>query len=102
MQWLGSVGAVAEVVWVLESFYDYSKSRIAETLTHFMHSDGLEVIDRDLLIHALDCYKEKNIDFADALLATFALQHGPKHIFSFDRHFDRILGITKVQPGNVP
>ena len=90
---------VAEVVWVLESFYGYPKDQIAATMTQFLHSDGLEVIDLDILIQALSLYHEKNIDFADTLLAIFALSRGPNFIYSFDRHFDRIPGITRHEPG---
>lgn len=93
---------VAEVVWVLESFYGYSKSQISETITQFLRSDGLEVIDRELMIQALGLYREKNIDFADALLAQFALNQGIRLIYSFDNHFSRIPGIMKMKPGNLP
>ena len=93
---------VAEVVWVLESFYGYRKSQISETITHFLRSDGLEVIDRELMIQALGLYREKNIDFADALLAQFALNQGTSLIYSFDNHFSRIPGIMKMKPGNLP
>jgi predicted nucleic acid-binding protein len=89
---------VAEVVWVLESFYGYSKSQIAETISQFLRSDGLEVIDQDLLIDALSLYHEKNIDFADALLAGLALSRGLKQIYSFDNHFGRIPGIMRPPP----
>jgi predicted nucleic acid-binding protein len=90
---------VAEVVWVLESFYEYPKDQIAVTLTQFLHSEGLEVINLDVLIQALSLYQEKNIDFADALLAVSALSGGPNLIYSFDHHFDRIPGITRLEPG---
>jgi predicted nucleic acid-binding protein len=93
---------VAEVVWVLESFYGYPKSKIADTIELFLRSDGLEVIDLELLIQALSLYKEKNIDFADALLAVFALNRGLNLVYSFNRHFERVPGITKVQPGKIP
>ena len=90
---------VAEVVWVLESFYGYPKDRISVTMTEFLHSDGLEVMDVDIVIQALSLYDEKNIDFADALLAASALSRGPNFICSFDRHFDRIPEITRLEPG---
>jgi len=90
---------VAEVVWVLESFYGYPKDRIAVTITEFLHSDGLEVMDLDILIQALSVYDEKNIDFADALLSASALNRGPNFIYSFDRHFDRIPEISRLEPG---
>ena len=89
---------VAEVVWVLESFYGYSKEQIAVTIIQFLYSEGLEVMDLDILIQALSLYHEKNIDFADALLAVSALSRGPIPIYSFDRHFDRIPGITRCDP----
>ena len=92
---------VAEVVWVLESFYGYAKFQIAETISQFLRSDGLEVIDQELLIHALSLYHEKNIDFADALLAGFALSQGVMQVYSFDNHFGRIPGILRLEPGSL-
>jgi predicted nucleic acid-binding protein len=65
---------VAEVVWVLESFYGYTKEQIAIKITQFLHSDGIEVIDLDL-------------------------SRGPNLIYSFDHHFDRIPGVTRLEPG---
>jgi uncharacterized protein len=93
---------VAEIVWVLESFYRYPKAQISETMSHFLRCDGLEVMDLDLLLHALNLYGEKNIDFADALLAGVALSRDLKFIYSFDKHFARIPGVVKVEPGTVP
>lgn len=89
---------VAEVIWVLESFYGHSKIQVAETLTHFLFCDGLEVEDLDLLVEALTIYKEKKIDFADASLAITALRKGPKIIYSFDQHLNRVDGITVLKP----
>ena len=89
---------VAEVVWVLESFYKYSKNQIAETLTEFLMCDGLEVETLDFLIEALVVYQEKNLDFADAFLAVCALQKGTPTIYSFDVHLNRVDGITVLKP----
>ena len=88
----------AEVVWVLESYYGYSKSQVAETLTEFMLCDGLEVEDLDFLIEALAMYHTKNLDFADAFLAVTALRKGPQAVYSFDRHFNRVDGLTVLRP----
>jgi predicted nucleic acid-binding protein len=89
---------VAEVVWVLESFYGYSKNRIAETLTEFLLCDGLEVESLDFLIEALTLYQKKNLDFADAFLAVTALRKGTPTIYSFDAHLNRVDGITVLKP----
>jgi len=89
---------MAEVVWVLESYYGHSKKQISETLTQFLLCDGLEVESLDLLLGALNLYQEKNIDFADAVLASQALRKGPASIYSFDHHFNRIAEITVLEP----
>jgi predicted nucleic-acid-binding protein len=49
---------------------------------YYLHPDGLEVIDLDILIEALSLYHEKDIDFADALFAVSALSRGPTFIYS--------------------
>jgi predicted nucleic acid-binding protein len=90
----------AEVVWVLESFYEYSKQQIAETMTQFLMCEGLEVESLDLLIGALNLYQEKNLDFADAVLPTTALRRGPKMVYSFDRHLDRVDGLKRLESGH--
>ena len=91
---------VAETVWVLESFYGYSKQQIAETMTQFLMCEGLEVESLDLLIGALSLYHEKNLDFADAVLAITALRKGPKVVYSFDRHLNRVDGLKRLEPGH--
>jgi len=90
---------VAEVVWVLESFYGYTKVKISEIISQFLFCDGLEVEDLDLIIEALTLYQAKNLDFADAFLTATALRKGPQAIYSFDRDFDRVPGITRIEPG---
>lgn len=90
---------VAEVVWVLESFYNYSKTQIAETLIQLLLCDGLEVEQLSLLIEALTLYQKKNLDFTDALLGITALQYGPPSVYSFDQHLDRIDGVKRLTPG---
>lgn len=89
---------VAEVVWVLESYYGHPKKKIFETLSQFLLCDGLEVESLDLIIASLDVYHEKNIDFADAVLGSQALQKGLPFVYSFDHHLNRIPGITLLEP----
>lgn len=91
---------VAEVVWVLESFYGHPRAQVAQTLTQFLRADGVEVESLDLLIEALALYHKHNLDFADALLATVARRKGPPVVYSFDRDFDRVAGFTRLTPGS--
>lgn len=90
---------LAEVVWTLASFYQFDRGRIAEKLTALVTATGLEMEDRDEATLALSLYAEKNVNFADALLAARSLLVGPTEIYSFDRHFDRLTGIRRRTPG---
>ncbi len=93
--------SVAESVWVLSSFYGFSPSQIAPILSAFLSNDGIVAADKDELLSALALYQEKNVDFADALLAIRMMKSGIPDVYSFDRHFDRIENVTRIDPGGV-
>ena len=52
----------------------------------------------DLMIGALNIFQYKNIDFADAVLASQALRIGPPSIYSFDHHLNLVPGIRVLKP----
>lgn len=80
---------IAEVIWVLKSFYRHSLEEIARVLVPLMSADGIEVEDREILIRAVELAKEKNVDFVDALLALQAARRG-EPVCSFDGDFKRL------------
>ena len=91
---------VAEVVWVLKSFYGFTPAEISSLLEDFLSSEGLQCEDKPGLLQALTIYKYKNIDFIDALLAVQMTRQGITDIYSFDAHFDRLPWITRLMPGD--
>jgi predicted nucleic-acid-binding protein len=90
---------VAECVWVLASYYRRSRGEIAATLADFVAADGVEIDAVEVMISALRTYAAHNIDFADALLAARMADEGTTSVYSFDRDFDRLPGITRLEPG---
>lgn len=90
---------VAETVWVLQSFYGYSNHEIAQVVQELLSHDGLQADDKPGLLTALSFFADKNVDFADALVAVHMGQRSVQDIFSFDRHFDRLSGIIQRSPG---
>jgi predicted nucleic acid-binding protein len=81
---------VAEIVWVLKSFYRRSLKDIAEVLVPLLSADGLEVEDREILIRAIELARDKNVDFADAVLALEAGRDGDT-VCTFDaKDFKRL------------
>jgi len=92
---------VAEMVWVLKSFYKQDVVTIATTLRDFLLQEGIETADKPTVLHALTLFETKNVDFVDALLAARMINKGMATVFSFDRHFDRLPLIQRVNPGDV-
>ncbi|GIK56202.1 MAG: PIN domain-containing protein [Chloroflexi bacterium] len=92
---------VAEMVWVLKSFYKQDVVTIATTLRDFLLQDGIETADKPTVLHALTLFETKNVDFVDALLAARMMNKGMATVFSFDRHFDRLPLIQQITPGDV-
>ena len=57
---------------------------------------GLTFSDKDIALNALDIYMDKRIDWSDAFTASQMLQREITEIYSFDKHFDRIDGIARI------
>jgi predicted nucleic acid-binding protein len=87
---------VAEMVWVLNSFYRYPRVQIAEVLLLLMAAEGIVVEEAEQVIAALDRMATVNVDFLDAFLAEVARREGGA-VVSFDRDFRR-LDIPWIEP----
>lgn len=91
---------VAEIIWVLASYYRFPRDAISEVLHNLISHSGIELENKPGIWIALDIYRNKNIDFIDALVSVRMAQHGVKEIFSFDQDFDKLPGIIRLAPGN--
>lgn len=80
---------IAEVIWVLKSFYRHSLKDIAGVVVPLMSADGVEIEDREILIQAVELARDKNVDFVDAVLALQAARRG-EPVCSFDGDFKRL------------
>ena len=89
---------VAEVVYVLESFYEVERERVAELARAIIAFPAVIVVDEPLLLRALEVYEVERIDFADAYLVASAEASGVETIASFDRAFDRVATVRRIEP----
>lgn len=89
---------VAEVVYVLESFYEVERARVAELVRAIIGYPAILVVDEPLLLRALEVYELERLDFADAYLVAGAEASGVGAIASFDRAIDRVATIRRVEP----
>jgi predicted nucleic-acid-binding protein len=89
---------VAEVVYVLESFYEVERKRVAELVRAVIGFPAVVVVDAALLLRALEVYEVDGIDFAEAHFVASAEASGVNAIASFDRSIDRIASVQRVEP----
>lgn len=89
---------VAELVWVLESFYRMETGDIADLVDSILNTPGLTVSDDPIVRSALKRYRTKGVDLVDAWIAAFAQEKGASEIHTFDKkHFKGIDGVAVVQ-----
>jgi len=90
---------VAEVVYVLESFYEVERAKVAELARAVIAFPAVTVIDQDLLLRAIEVYELDRIDFAEAYLVASAERSGVNTVASFDRSIDRVKTVRRLEPG---
>jgi predicted nucleic-acid-binding protein len=89
---------VAEVVYVLESFYEVKRQRVAELVRAVIGFPAIVVVDEPLLLRALEVYEVDRLDFAEAYLVASAEVSGVETIASFDRTIDRLPTVQRLEP----
>ena len=89
---------IAELVWVLESYYRMEAEGIAELVEAILSTPGVEVTDKGIIASALKLYRDNSIDLIDAWIISFVKERDIKTIYTFDKkHYREIEGVeTKV------
>jgi predicted nucleic acid-binding protein len=89
---------LAEVVYVLESYYETPRAQVAETLRAVLAHPPIRVVDQQLLQRAIEVYDRDRLDFADAYLVASAERTDVGAIVSFDRTIDRVGTVRRIEP----
>ena len=89
---------LAECVYVLESFYEVKRNRIALLMRSALALPSIETVDAALLLRALEVYETDRVDFAEAYLVALAEASGVGAIASFDRSIDKIASVSRCEP----
>lgn len=89
---------VAECVYVLESFYEVERGRVAELMRAAIALPSISVTDRPTLLRALEVYELERLDFAEAYLVAAAETTGVGAVLSFDRAIDRVATVDRIAP----
>ena len=93
---------IAEVVYVLSSHrapYRLSNEDIKARLVPILTLRGLRLPQKRVYLEALDLYATSPfLDFEDALAAAHMRRQGVTEIMSYDRDFDRVSGLQRIEP----
>jgi len=73
-----------ELIWVLETAYDFPKADILKVLERILRTAEFEVSEKDLLWLALADYRSGKGDFSDYYLGRANERAGAKVTLSFD------------------
>jgi predicted nucleic-acid-binding protein len=97
--WINRV-VLAEFVWVLESYYEYPKERVAAALEGILTTAILKVEEAAIVRSALTHYRNEGAEFADALIALTNAAKGAEMTLTFDKSAARRLTeFTLLQQG---
>jgi predicted nucleic acid-binding protein len=89
---------LAEVAYVLESYYDTPRPQVADTLRAVLAFPAVKSVDTELLQRAVEVYDVDRLDFAEAYLVACAERSGIDIIASFDRSIDRVGTVRRIEP----
>jgi len=88
---------LAEVVWVLASYYKISRDEIAEDLESLLEADGFTIPNKDRYVRALRLYAGSVPHFGDACACAAAIEDCGGKLLSFDRKLSAVKGISRLE-----
>jgi len=93
---------ITEVVYVLSSPrapYHLRHEEIRARLQPILTLPSLRLQRKRIYLRALDLYASSPfLDFEDTLAIAYMERQGMKELLSYDRGFDRVQGITRIEP----
>ncbi len=90
---------VAEIVYVLtRATYRLPRSDIADALRSILANPGLHVDHKRSVVAAVDTWAASSLDFEDCLSVEHVRRASLAGTSSYDRDFDRVPGIVRLEP----
>jgi predicted nucleic-acid-binding protein len=88
---------LAECVFVLESFYQHPRGKIAEALEKLISSPGIDISGMAIHLDALHRYGKTKLHFVDCLIAANAASQNMP-VATFDQDFRKIADVEIETP----
>lgn len=88
---------VAEVVWTLGRFYKWPKEKVAQFLLVLLKGKNIE-FNENVIFSTLSMFLKYNVRYTDAYISVIMKQSKTKNIYSFDKDFDKVKSIKRLEP----
>lgn len=88
---------IAEVVWTLGRFYKWPKGKIVQFLLVLLKNGNVE-FNENTIFPTLNTFLKYNVRYTDAYISVTMRQSKVKSIYSFDKDFDKIPEINRLEP----
>jgi len=88
----------AETVYLLQSFYQATRSVICTAMRALLAMRTVTTENRKVLFRSLAIYEQTKMDFADAYLTAYAEHHRLTGIASFDKGIGKIPPTHRIDP----
>ncbi len=92
-----SLVVLVELVWVLESRFDFDRADVRSIVQELLDSKDLLIESSDLVRYALRACISKQVDFADCLIERIAHHYGAVMTYTFDRGASKHAGMTLLK-----
>ncbi len=90
---------IAELVWVLSSFYEQPVSVIADLVRAILNTEGLKIDGSERIESAVEIFEESQIDFIDAYIIGYMRLKNVAALCSYDKkHLSQFPDIKRVEP----
>ena len=89
---------IFEAIFALRRSYRVSREEVRDRVTEILSLRGVQLPGKRLYVQALQLFAQTNVSFADAYNAVAMRGQGLSEIYSWDTDFDRLPGITRVEP----
>ena len=86
------------MVYVLESYYEVPRQRVAELVHAIIAFPAIVVLDPPMLMGAREVYESDGLELAESYLGAQAERSGVGAVASFDKAIDRVTTVRRIEP----
>jgi predicted nucleic-acid-binding protein len=88
---------LAETIWVLDSVYEMSRSRLAVAVEMLLNHRDLSIQDADVVAASLEHFRRwSTVQFSDCLVLEIARKAGHLPVATFDRNFSKLDSVQRL------